>query len=326
MFGIEKDFQKLMEQAYGPLGEKNQMTEIEEIKAQLNVLQSKLSFLEELEKTKSPAEEAYKRVYSNYPKSEAVWNIFQEGYEAATQDYKVGEYQETAQELSQTKSPAEEAYRRWWGEYPSDDNGWEIDNTRWRGFRVGYNYAQKDYKVGEYQEPHAIRETVKEKWDAVRESMKPQTPIPQMELLKYGRVFCVDYNNTIYYRQEYHDSNGWIKWWRQDDEDTSILTRVDDAETFRLENVFSADLAANPDGSFKFLFGPKLYDVILEWWDDIFSVNSNDDSNTSVRDLVTRIEEWLPKSQSAEGSQSIGVEELVQGFNDCLNKIKSKLR
>lgn len=27
MFGIEKDFQKLMEQVYGPLGEKKQMTE-----------------------------------------------------------------------------------------------------------------------------------------------------------------------------------------------------------------------------------------------------------------------------------------------------------
>ena len=251
------------------------MTEIKEIKAQLKVLEKKLSFLEELEKT---------------------------------------------------KSPAEEAYRKWWGEYPSDDNGWEIDNTRWRGFRVGYNYAQKDYKVGEYQEPHAIRETVKEKWDAVRESVKPQTPIPQMELLKDGRVFCVDYNNTTYYRQEYHDSNGWIKWWRENDEG-GILTRVDDAETFRLlEKVFSADLAANPDGSLKFTFGPKLYDVILDWWDDIFSVNSNDDSVTSVRDLVRRIDEWLPKPQSAAGSQSIGVEELVQGFNDCLNKIKSKLR
>ena len=202
MFGIEKDFQQLMEQAYGPLGEKQQMTELEEVKAQLKVLEKKVALLEEIEKT----------------------------------------------------------------------------------------------------------------------------PIPQMELLKDGRVFCVDYNNTIYYRQEYHDGNDCIKWWRENDE-SGILTRVDDAETFRLlEEVFSADLAANPDGSLKFTFGPKLYDVILDWWDDIFSVNSNDDSVTSIRDLVTRIDEWLPKPQSAAGSQSIGVEELVQGFNDCLNKIKSKLR
>ena len=68
--------------------------EIEKVKAQLKVLEKKLSFLEELEKTKTPCEEAYKRVYGNYPKSEAVWYIFQEAYEAATQDYKVGEFQE----------------------------------------------------------------------------------------------------------------------------------------------------------------------------------------------------------------------------------------
>jgi hypothetical protein len=351
MFGIEKDFQKLMEQAYGPLN-KDKMTdlkftspsgettikvqdtgrlgtvapktqlhikmdepvqyetpmteneeEIEKVKAQLKVLEKKLSFLEELEKTKSPAEEAYKRVYGYFPTEpnwdddEVRWESFQKGYNAA--------YEEKVSE----------------------------------SFQAGYEFAYQQ-NVSEW-EPHAIRETVKEKWDAVRESVKwceehpdedpldyvkPQTPIPQMELLKDGRVFCVDYNNTTYYRQEYHDSNGWIKWWRENDEG-GILTRVDDAETFRLlEKVFSADLAANPDGSLKFTFGPKLYDVILDWWDDIFSVNSNDDSVTSVRDLVRRIEEWLPKPQSAAGSQSIGVEELVQGFNDCLNKIKSKLR
>ena len=103
IYGIDKDFQQLMEQVYGPLVPNGgEMTETEKLKEQIKVLEKKLSFLEELE---------------------------------------------------QTKSPAEEAYRRWWGEYPSDDNGWEIDNTRWRGFRVGYNYAQKDYKVGEYQEP-----------------------------------------------------------------------------------------------------------------------------------------------------------------------------
>ena len=61
MFGIEKDFQKLMEQAYGPLGEK-QMTKfeggleiknlnsVEAIEAEIKLLQSKLEFYEELEK------------------------------------------------------------------------------------------------------------------------------------------------------------------------------------------------------------------------------------------------------------------------------------
>ena len=248
------------------------MTELEALKAEIKMLEKKVSFLEELEKTKSPVEECYKD---------------------------------------------------WWGQYPETGTWDSFDDKRWQGFQAGYEFAYAISTAKEVMEKVQEEQTDEDPLDDV----KPQTPIPQMELLKDGRVFCVDYNNTTYYRHEYHDSNGWIKWWRQDDEDTSILTRVDDAETFRLlEEVFAADISANPDGSLKFIFGPKLYDVILDWWDDIFSVNSNDDSDTSVRDLVTRIEEWLPKPQSAAGSQSIGVEELVQGFNDCLNKIKSKLR
>ena len=78
------------------------MTEIEELKAQLKVLEKKLSFLEELEQTKSPAEEAYKRVYGNYPVTDVAdpcwsgsnWTGFSNGYNAAQKDYNVGEHQE----------------------------------------------------------------------------------------------------------------------------------------------------------------------------------------------------------------------------------------
>jgi hypothetical protein len=94
MFGIEKDFQNLMEQVYGPLGEKNQMTEIEEVKAQIKVLEKKLSFLEELSQTKSPVEEAFKRVYGRYPVTDiadtcwdgSTWTNFEQGYNAAYEE------------------------------------------------------------------------------------------------------------------------------------------------------------------------------------------------------------------------------------------------
>lgn len=202
MFGIEKDFQNLMEQVYGPLVEKNQMTEIEELKAQLKVLEKKVALLEEIEKT----------------------------------------------------------------------------------------------------------------------------PIPKMELLKEGTVYCVEYNNTTYYRNHYRHSNGWVKWWRQNDDGTQ-LTRVDDPETFRLlEKMFAADISANPQGSLKFTFGPTLGEVIDDWWEDVFTTNSNiEDMETSIDDLIERIKKWLPKPQSAAGSQSLGVEELVEGWNDCLETIKRKL-
>jgi hypothetical protein len=90
MFGIEEDFKQLMEQFYGPL-DGGKMTEIEELKAQIKVLEKKLSFLEELEQTKSPAEEAYKRWMDVYPPTgpsvdgidDIRWRAFQMGYNAA---------------------------------------------------------------------------------------------------------------------------------------------------------------------------------------------------------------------------------------------------
>ena len=81
------------------------MTELEALKAEIKMLEKKLSFLEELERTKSPVEEAYKKVYGNYPDtgigtgfSYVYWDVFQKAYEQAQKDYKVGEFQETAQE------------------------------------------------------------------------------------------------------------------------------------------------------------------------------------------------------------------------------------
>lgn len=70
----------------------------------------------------------------------------------------------------------------------------------------------------------------------------------------------------------------------------------------------------------------SLTDLIYDWWEDIFTVQSNDDMETSISDLVDRIEAWLPKEQSAAGSQNAYVECTVEGFNDALNKIKRNLR
>jgi hypothetical protein len=52
MFGIEKDFQNLMEQVYGPLN-KDKMTDIEKTEAEIKVLQKKLELLKEIETHKS---------------------------------------------------------------------------------------------------------------------------------------------------------------------------------------------------------------------------------------------------------------------------------
>ena len=82
----------------------------------------------------------------------------------------------------------------------------------------------------------------------------------------------------------------------------------------------------DPPEFLRFELGQSLYDLIEDWWSDIFTTGSDWDSETSIGELVERIKQWLPKEQSAAGSQSIGVEDMVEGFNDALKKIKSKLR
>jgi len=43
-------------------------------------------------------------------------------------------------------------------------------------------------------------------------------------------------------------------------------------------------------------------------------------------DIVEAVAEWLPKEQSASGSQNTFVESNVEGYNDCLRQIKEMLR
>ena len=69
-----------------------------------------------------------------------------------------------------------------------------------------------------------------------------------------------------------------------------------------------------------------LYDVIAQWSLDSVTDNIDLDVPTCINNLVDEISLWLPKYRSAAGSQNAYVECTVEGFNDCLNKIKRKLR
>ena len=116
-----------------PVQYETPMTVIEDIEAQIKVLQSKLEFYKELERTKTPCEEAYKRVYGRYPVTNigdtcwdgSTWEDFQAGYKSAQKDYKVGEFQETAQERGERlHKDVERCVResvKWCEEHPDKD-------------------------------------------------------------------------------------------------------------------------------------------------------------------------------------------------------------
>jgi hypothetical protein len=115
--------------------------EIEKTKKEIEVLTKKLSFLEELSQTKTPCEEAFKRVYGYFPTEpnwdddEVRWESFQNGYNAS----KVSETPEEPEELKTLYQMFyDEQYyhrnkiwhivKRWLSQYEID--GWE---DAWEG-------------------------------------------------------------------------------------------------------------------------------------------------------------------------------------------------
>jgi len=95
---------------------------------------------------KSPAEEAFKRVYCRYPdKYGSAWDIFEKGYARAQKDYKVGEYQPTSQEPEELKT----LYQMWNDGECRDDICYLVkiwmsqyaDNVMCGEYKKGYEYC-----------------------------------------------------------------------------------------------------------------------------------------------------------------------------------------
>jgi hypothetical protein len=82
----------------------------------------------------------------------------------------------------------------------------------------------------------------------------------------------------------------------------------------------------NPPEFLKFELGKTLETLITRWWCDVFTTREDWDMQTAIDDLIDQIQLWLPREQSHEGTQDVSVIDLVDGYNDCLTKIKSKLR
>ena len=123
--------------------------EIEKTKKEIEVLTKKLSFLEELSQTKTPCEEAFKRVYGYFPTEpnwdddEVRWESFQKGYNAS----KVSETPQEPEELKTLYQMFENegAYgqiyfddalkvvKRWMSQY--------ADNVMTGEYKKGYEYC-----------------------------------------------------------------------------------------------------------------------------------------------------------------------------------------
>jgi hypothetical protein len=203
-------------------------------------------------------------------------------------------------------------------------------------------------------------EETKELFDKVKQAY----PQPKMECQESGTVDKVEYNGHIYLRINY-DKYGRFGgvWWKQierhkspmdivtDDITINVLEGLwynqvkkgaidepehyDEVEWDEKDNSKPMDEViarltekwkTDPPEFLKFELGKTLEALITRWWCDVFTTHEDWDMETAIDDLVDQIQLWLPREQSAEGSQSVSVIDLVDGYNDALKKIKSKLR
>jgi hypothetical protein len=231
---------------------------------------------------------------------------------------------ELLKEMEKHKTPVEEAYKEWMGEYPSTAPS--VDNTddiRWRAFQIGYNASQEPKKEQKWD---VVRESVK--WceehpdESVEDYLKPQTPEQvdaglrnAMRQAKKDGVFDEPTKpmNEVLDRLEnkYKDAEENAASYMTDDVVNRMLKKWED----------------NPPEFLKFEMGKTLEALITRWWCDVFGgINQDWDMETAIDDLIDQIQLWLPKEQDSSGTQSASVIDLVDGYNDALTKIKSKLR
>jgi hypothetical protein len=95
------------------------------------------------------------------------------------------------EEIEKHKSPVEEAYKDWWGQYPQLETDSEYDDTRWAGFQAGFQAAYEE-KVGE-------------------DDYHNDKSQPRMNLEDTVEGEVVSYNDEIYYRLEYPTAVIWYK-------------------------------------------------------------------------------------------------------------------
>ena len=75
------------------------------------------------------------------------------------------------------------------------------------------------------------------------------------------------------------------------------------------------------------------HSLMVSNWNGVYTHKSREDvrnviadMETSIEDLVDQVEQWLPKQKFGSSQNVLGDVDIVEGFNDCLKKIKSKLR
>jgi hypothetical protein len=279
------------------------MTEtIQQLKEDIAILQEKLQKLEELQRTKSPAEEAFRKVYYRYPdklddKYGSAWDIFEKGYNAS-QEPEDNEWKTVALGFGENLSAIGPC-----GYYdftPVEWYDWVVDiyeNTANEYLKLlekerARAKAQKSEK--EQQIKELVRESVKwceeHREESVEDYLRPKTPEQTEKSLRtaFGKAQQTE------------------KW----KETQKLIDEEDNDKNFKN----SLDLIRKWGEKNK---PPTLKELLWEWWEDIFTRNSDLDADASIDYLVDIIDKkFIPPSSDRNGYE----------WEKCLKIMRDKLR
>jgi hypothetical protein len=143
------------------------------------------------------------------------------------------------------------------------------------------------------------------------EEIETHNAKPKMHLENEGEISIVSYDGDVYYRLEYPNA---IIWYKRKDRfaNDMMLVLILDLETHRLlEDKWNNQVLTQKDDEPYCPDDPEYYDevesdidenkkkpntlynLIDRWWMDVFcGINKDWDMETSIEDLVDRVELW----------------------------------
>ena len=206
------------------------------------------------------------------------------------------------EELSQTKSPVEECYKDWWGKYPETGTWDSFDDTRWAGFQAGYEFAYAIFTAKEVMEKVQEEQEVRE-WDVVRESVKWCEEHPDKDPLDWLKSQTPEQTEKSL-KEAFVEAQKTEKW----KEIQKLIDEEDNDKNFKN----SLDLIKEWGEKNK----PKtLYQICMEWWDEVFVNEMDDDICVDV--LVSKIDkEFIPPSSKTNS----------YAWENCLKMMRDNLR
>jgi len=245
-----------------------------------------------------------------------------------------------------TKTPVEECYKDWWGQYPELETDSQYDDTRWQGFQAGYEFAYAISTAKEVMEK-VQEEQEEDEWKSVAlrfgEKLSGYLSDGYYELspaawfrwavFTYGKEQQMKdaVRESVKWCEEHPDKDplDWLKPQTPEQTAQSLKEAFKEAQqTEKWKEIQKLIDEEDNDKNFKNSLDlikewgeknkpPTLKELLWEWWEDIFTVDADLDADASIDDLVDRIDKhFIPPSHDTNGYE----------WEKCLKMMREKLR